>query len=130
MSKITLCLLTLALTILCAGAKQPKDTVEILTKTEKVDKWIKDSTQFRIYSLKEVDFIVNHIDSSYICGRRGLSEQQLQDNINIIRNKVAICNPRDTCYYYGLRYFGLLLNDAHFAFPDGGNYNRGGYFKD
>ena len=130
MTKITLCLLTLALAILSAGAKQPKDTVRILTKAEKEAKWIKDSTRFRIYSMKEVDFIVNHIDSSYICGRRRLTEQQWQDNINVIRNKVADCNPRDASYYYALRYVGLLLNDAHFAFPDGGNYNRSRYFKD
>ena len=78
---------------------------------------------------EEVDFVLNHIDSVYLCGRRGMSDEEWEKNVAIVREKVAQCNSEGFSYYYALRYLGLLLNDSHLAFPDGGNFSRGGIFQ-
>lgn len=81
----------------------------------------------RLARTKEVNFIINQIDSVYIYGRRGLSDSEWDRRVKFIHQKVDSAMYRRD-YLFALRYIGLLINDAHFAFPDAGVYNRTRYF--
>lgn len=78
---------------------------------------------------EEVDFIIHKIESTYVCGRRGMSDEEWDKRVKMIHDKVGSCNPKSLEYWCALRYIGLLINDGHFQFPDGGVYNRCGTFK-
>lgn len=90
-----------------------------------------DSIFIRYYKAycKEVDFVINKIESTYVCGRRGMSDEEWDRRVKMIYEKGLKSNLRSAEYFYALRYIGLLLNDGHFRFPDDGVYNRCKIFK-
>lgn len=70
-----------------------------------------------------MDFIARQIDSVYIFGRRGVSDSVWLETLREIHQKVdSTQNYGD--YYFALRYFGRLITDSHFAFPDAAVYSR------
>lgn len=91
-----------------------------------------DSIFIRYYKAycKEVDFVINKIESTYVCGRRGMSDEEWDRRVKMIYEKGLKSNLRSAEYFYALRYIGLLLNDGHFNFPDGGVYIRERVFKE
>lgn len=82
----------------------------------------------RLY-LNEVDFIIDHIENTYISGRRGMSDEEWNRRAAIVRDKAVHANNRWE-YVYIWRYLNLLKDDAHFKFPDDGMFNRWEYFKE
>lgn len=138
-------LLALLLSIYTLSAQQTIETQDSLSITERkdieaavdtVESWYwpnSDGTVSRFDSIRmkkrrEVDFIVNQIDSVYIYGRRGISDEQWDKSVELIRQKVDTTTSWYS-FYYALRYVGALINDSHFSFPDGGVYNRNNIFK-
>lgn len=91
-----------------------------------------DSLFIRYYKAycKEVAFVINKIESTYVCGRRGMSDEEWNRRVKMIYEKGLKSNLRSSEYFYALRYLGLLLNDGHFNFPDGAVYNRERVFKE
>lgn len=77
---------------------------------------------------KEVGYIIKQIDSVYIYGRRGISDQEWEERTKLLYQKVENAENWNE-YYYALRYVGLLIEDAHFNYPDAGNYNRSQIFQ-
>ena len=82
----------------------------------------------RLY-LNEVNFIIDHIENTYISGRRGMSDEEWNRRVAIVRDKAVHANNRWE-YVYACRYLNLLKDDAHFKFPDDGMFNRWGYFQE
>ncbi|MDR1984956.1 MAG: hypothetical protein LBQ28_09060 [Prevotellaceae bacterium] len=76
----------------------------------------------------EVDFIAKSIQGNSIDYLRGLTQEEWDEGIKEINKKVDKATTNNE-YYYTLRYFGTLINDAHGEFPDDGVYNRTGIFK-
>ena len=79
--------------------------------------------------LQEVGFIIDKIGNKYICGRRGLSEDEWNRRVETVYDKVKQSRTRHQ-YFYALRYLGLLTHDYHFEFPEGGQYNRSRIFTE
>lgn len=79
---------------------------------------------------KEVEFVINKIESTYVCGRRGMSDEEWERRVQMIYDKGRSSDLRSMEYYYALRYIGLLINDGHFQFPRGGIYNQRRIFKE
>lgn len=78
--------------------------------------------------IEEVNILINQIDSAYVYGRRGVSDQEWEKSVKLIHEKVENAKNWNE-YYYALRYVGLLVKDSHFSFPDVGNYNRSRIFQ-
>ena len=76
----------------------------------------------RLY-LNEVNFIIDHIENTYISGRRGMSDEEWNRRVEIARSKAVQSNNKWE-YLYNWCYLGALIQDQHFDFPDGGVYNR------
>ena len=76
----------------------------------------------------EVDFAAKSIQENSIDPLRGITQGEWDNGISEIHKKVNNAATRDE-YYYALRYFGALIQDAHVEFPDEGVYNRNGIFK-
>lgn len=79
----------------------------------------------------EVDFVVNRIENNYIFGRRGISEEEWNSRVQIVRDKIlsvkldsVSCSKYPYAHLYALRYFGLLVEDAHFRFPNSGQFSQ------
>lgn len=70
--------------------------------------------------LEQFEYIVDCIEHKYISGKRGISDEEWQRRVELARSKVVAPNTTS----YALRHMGTLIEDAHFAFPDGGLYNR------
>ncbi|MDR3235384.1 MAG: hypothetical protein LBT48_01470 [Prevotellaceae bacterium] len=77
----------------------------------------------------EVDFIIKSLVDNNIDALRGLTKEEWDEGIREIYKKVDEANTRRE-YYFALRYFGALINDAHSAFPDNGVYSRKGIFRE
>ena len=79
--------------------------------------------------LREIDFIVDQIENTYISGRRGLNDREWEDRLTILRDAVTrTAHAPNFTYYYMWCYLGFLIQDQHFDFPDGGVYNRSRIF--
>lgn len=78
--------------------------------------------------VREINQIIKSIEQEYICGRRGMSEGQWNEKVKYVRDKIYGTQTYDE-YINSLRYVGTLLDDAHFAFPDDGVYNRQLWFS-
>ncbi len=79
--------------------------------------------------LGEIDFIIDRIEHSYVSGRRGLSEEEWNKGCEVVYDRLErFLDTYDGYYIYVWRYLGLLMDDAHFAFPDDGAFNRHGAF--
>ncbi|MDR1983704.1 MAG: hypothetical protein LBQ28_02625 [Prevotellaceae bacterium] len=76
----------------------------------------------------EVDFIAKSIQENSIDPLRGITQNEWIEGIKEIHKKVVEAKT-ETEYYFALRYFGVLINDAHGEFPDDGVYNRTKVFK-
>ncbi len=76
----------------------------------------------RLY-LNEVNFIIDHIENTYISGRRGMSDEEWNRRVEIARSKAVQSNNKWE-YLYNWCYLGALIQDQHFDFPDKGMYNR------
>lgn len=76
----------------------------------------------------EVNFIVNQIENVYPYGRRGISDSAWNSRVQKLHQKVDSAKSGKE-YLFALRYAGALINDSHFAFPDGGIYSRSFIFK-
>ena len=76
----------------------------------------------RLY-LNEVNFIIDHIENTYISGRRGMSDEEWNQRVEIARSKAVQSNNKWE-YLYNWCYLGALIQDQHFDFPDKGMYNR------
>lgn len=85
---------------------------------------LKDS--MRRLRFDEVGFIIDQIERSYVSGRRGLSEEEWNKGLDSVFEKLDVLYWYDNEYMYVWRYLGLLLDDAHFAFPDDGSLSRYG----
>lgn len=77
---------------------------------------------------KTVAFIVDHIENTYIFGRRGIDSAEWDKRVKMLYDKVDSADSWSQ-YYYALRYVGQLIEDAHFGFPDNGLYNRHRLFQ-
>lgn len=77
---------------------------------------------------EEIDFVIRQIDSVYVYGRRGIGADEWNRRLGIIRSKIDSAENWNE-YYYALRYFGMLIEDGHFTFPDRGYYNRTRIFQ-
>ena len=79
----------------------------------------------------EIAFIIDHIENTYISGRRGIDDEEWNNNKSIVYNRLQnfLDKKIDGYYVYVWRYLNLLKDDAHFKFPDDGMFNRWGYFK-
>lgn len=73
--------------------------------------------------VEEIDFIIRQIDSVYVFGRRGISDDEWNRRLGIIRGKIDSAENWNE-YRYALRYFGMLISDGHFTFPHRTYYNR------
>jgi hypothetical protein len=73
---------------------------------------------------------VYHIEHTYISGRRGMSDQEWDRRTQLILEKVNQHDDHNWWQIYAARYLGLLMHDAHFKFPDGGQLNRSRFFKE
>lgn len=89
-----------------------------------------------MYRSAEIDFVVDQIENSYIFGRRGISDDEWDRRVQIVRDKILSVKLDSAwrrgypyAHSYALRYFGLLIEDSHFKFPDGGVYNRSRVFS-
>lgn len=102
------------------------DSILLKKRTQQDSLFIKDFTEY----CKEVDFVIKKIESTYICGRRGMSDEEWDRRVKMIYEKGLKSDLRTSDYYFALRYLGLLLNDGHFRFPDDGVYNRSKVFKE
>lgn len=80
--------------------------------------------------LQEINFIADQIENTYISGRRGLSDREWEKRLAIARESVMQTAVRShAVYLYNWCYLGLLIQDHHFDFPDGGMFNRYGIFR-
>lgn len=77
---------------------------------------------------EELDFVIRQIDSVYVYGRRGISPEEWERRVEVVRQKLYNAKNRNE-YYYALRYMGMLIEDGHFTFPDRGYYNRTRIFQ-
>ena len=79
----------------------------------------------------EIAFIIDHIENTYISGRRGINDEEWNKNKSIIYSQLQnfFDKGMEGYYVYVWRYLNLLKDDAHFKFPDDGMFNRWGYFK-
>lgn len=66
---------------------------------------------------REIDSIIHHIENTYIFGRRGISDDEWNRRVKMIYDKVDSA-PSYKEYRYAVRYVGLLIEDAHFNFPE------------
>lgn len=78
---------------------------------------------------EEVGFVIDKIENVYVCGRRGMDDEEWNRRVQMIYDKGRNSDLSTNEYYYAFRYCGLLLNDGHFQFPDGGIYNKKRIFK-
>lgn len=76
----------------------------------------------------EVDSIVRAIRLRYADPMRGTSESQWDSVVNVINTSLDTGNRFKEDYLYALRNFGTVINDGHLWFPDGGFFNREGFF--
>lgn len=82
----------------------------------------------KILLRKEADFIIDQIENKYPYGRRGMDSLEWKHRTEMFYKKVEeVTNVYERLY--ALRYAGLLINDAHFKFPDIGVYRRYSIFK-
>ena len=79
----------------------------------------------------EIAFIIDHIENTYISGRRGINDEEWNKNKSIIYSQLQnfFDKGMEGYYVYVWRYLNLLKDDAHFKFPDDGIFNRWEYFK-
>ena len=79
----------------------------------------------------EIAFIIDHIENTYISGRRGINDEEWNKNKSIIYSQLQNFFDKGMggYYVYVWRYLNLLKDDSHFKFPDDGRFNRWGYFK-
>lgn len=77
---------------------------------------------------EELEFVIRQIDSVYVYGRRGISPQEWEQRVEVVRQKLYAAKNQNE-YYYALRYLGMLIEDGHFTFPDRGYYNRTRIFQ-
>lgn len=73
---------------------------------------------------REVDSIIKHIENTYIFGRRGISDAEWDRRVKLIYDKVDNAQSYRK-FRYAERYVGMLIEDAHFDFPNNdGIYSR------
>lgn len=89
---------------------------------------IRDS--IRKVRFNEVDFIIDRIENTYVSGRRGMSDEEWNRRVGIVREKLSENYYPAKNYIFAWRYLGLLKQDAHFPFPDRGMLNREGFFAE
>ena len=81
--------------------------------------------------MDELDFIIDCIENRYVSGRRGIGDEEWQQGVEAVGNRADVFfDDYDGYYVYIWKYLGLLQRDSHFAFPDGGMFNREGCFTD
>lgn len=81
--------------------------------------------------MTELDFIIDYIENRYVSGRRGIGDEEWQQWVEAVGNRADVFfDDYDGYYVYIWKYLGLLQRDSHFAFPDGGMFNREGCFTD
>lgn len=76
----------------------------------------------------EIDSVAHLIRQNSVDPFRGTSEIVWNEELKNIHQLVDKCATMRE-YYFLLRRFGGLINDAHFEFPNGGVYNRTRIFK-
>lgn len=86
------------------------------------------SDSLRVLMHDEIDSIAHLIRQNSVDPYRGTSETAWNDELKNIHKLVDKCATKRE-YYFLLRRFGWLINDAHFEFPSGGVYNRTRIFK-
>lgn len=86
------------------------------------------SDSLRVLMHGEIDCVANLIRQNSIDPFRGISEAVWDEELKSIHQSVDRCTTKRE-YYFLLRRFGGLINDAHFEFPSGGAYNRTRIFK-
>lgn len=77
---------------------------------------------------EELAFVVRQIDSVYIYGHRGASDEEWEKRVEALREKLHAARTQNE-YLYALRYTGTLIQDGHFTFPDMSYYNRHRVFQ-
>ncbi|WP_297829897.1 S41 family peptidase [uncultured Rikenella sp.] len=100
-------ILLLTGTLFSAQAQEPADST-FLTREQRDE---------------ELAFIVRQIDSVYIYGHRGASDEEWEKRVEALREKLQAARTQNE-YLYALRYTGTLIQDGHFTFPDMSYYNR------
>lgn len=112
-SSKAVCLLFLFCIIaVAASAQEPADST-FLTREQRDE---------------ELAFIVRQIDSVYIYGRRGASNEEWEQRVETVRGKLHGARTQNE-YLYALRYVGMLIQDGHFAIADRTYYNRRRFFQ-
>ena len=78
----------------------------------------------------DVAFILDKIETTYVSGRRGISDSIWQQTSDFIERMLLndLISGHDREFAFMLRNIGRLTADAHFAFPDGGALNRFRFF--
>lgn len=108
------------------GFSKQRDVQTIVMDSMQAARYIDSVRQLR---LREIDFMVDQIENTYISGRRGLNDREWEDRLAILRDAVTrTAHAPNFTYYYMWCYLGFLIQDQHFDFPDGGVYNRSRIF--
>ena len=77
----------------------------------------------------EVDSIVNAIRNNYVDPLRGTTQEQWDSVLMVINTSLDTGHRYRQDYLWQLRNFTIVINDGHLWFPDGGFFNREGYFS-
>lgn len=79
--------------------------------------------------LAEVDSIASAIRCNYVDPLRGTTREQWDSVLTAIKTNISNGHRFKEDYLWQLRNFSIVINDGHLWFPDGGFFNREGYFS-